>query len=234
MLLYLVRHGDPIYETDSLTERGALQAEAVGERLTRSGIDEIYSSTMGRAMQTAEPTSRLLSLPITPEPWAREVEDERLTPYPDGKMKSVTVLQNSWMRANGGLDIPYDRALECVGLNEANMKPACDRIIGGGREFLERLGYKEENGVYRILAPNEKRVALFCHAVMQRVWLSHLIHMPLHLLWGAFAPTHTGVTVLEFKNNEDGFTAPKCLCFSDMSHLYAKGLDMIHDNHYTI
>ena len=28
MLLYIVRHGDPIYETDTLTERGRWQAEA--------------------------------------------------------------------------------------------------------------------------------------------------------------------------------------------------------------
>ena len=38
----------------------------------------------------------------------------------------------------------------------------------------------------------------------------------------------------EFQNYENGFTAPKCLCFSDMSHLYADGLDMIHDNRFDI
>lgn len=32
MLLYLIRHGDPDYTTDSLTERGIAQAEAVGKR----------------------------------------------------------------------------------------------------------------------------------------------------------------------------------------------------------
>ena len=26
-----------------------------------------------------------------------------------------------------------------------------------------------------------------------------------------------------------GFTAPKCLCYSDMSHLYAHGPDMHYD-----
>ena len=41
---------------------------------------------------------------------------------------------------------------------------------------------------------------------------------------------HTGVTVLHFKNHADGYTAPKLLCFSDMSHLYSEGLDMKHDN----
>ena len=61
MLLYLVRHGIPNYATDSLTPDGALQAEAVGKRLAATGIDEIYSSPLGRARQTAEPTARLLS-----------------------------------------------------------------------------------------------------------------------------------------------------------------------------
>ena len=49
-------------------------------------------------------------------------------------------------------------------------------------------------------------------------------------MWGGFQMTHTGVTVLEFKNHADGYTTPKCLCFSDMSHLYVAGLDMNHDN----
>ena len=40
-----------------------------------------------------------------------------------------------------------------------------------------------------------------------------------------FDINHTGVTVLQFKNNENGITAPRLLCYSDMSHLYAEGLD---------
>ena len=230
MLLYLVRHGDPDYVTDTLTERGWLQAEAVGKRIAFSKINKIYSSPMGRAKQTAEPACRLLDLTASIEDWAHEVEDERLTPYPDGVLKSVTKLQNTVLRANGNIDLPFERTLECTGLSQANMKPACERIVNGGREFLERLGYREENGVYRILNPNTDKIALFCHAVMQRVWISQLLHIPLHTVWASFVPTHTGVTVLEFKNNENGITAPKCLCFSDMSHLYAEGLDTVHDN----
>ena len=84
MLLYIVRHGDPDYVTDTLTERGKLQAEAVGKRIADSKIDRIFSSPMGRAKQTAEPACRLLGLNYTIEEWTHEVEDERLTPFPDG------------------------------------------------------------------------------------------------------------------------------------------------------
>lgn len=88
MLLYIIRHGDPDYASDSLTERGKLQAEAVGKRLFDSGINQIYSSPMGRARQTAAPACRLLNLDCKIENWSREVGNERLTPFPDGKMKS--------------------------------------------------------------------------------------------------------------------------------------------------
>ena len=59
MLLYIIRHGEPDYTTDTLTERGRLQAEAVGKRMAASKIDRIFSSPMGRAIQTAEPACRL-------------------------------------------------------------------------------------------------------------------------------------------------------------------------------
>ena len=32
------------------------------------------------------------------------------------------------------------------------------------------------------------------------------------------------------RKDENGFTAPRCLCYSDMSHLYSEKLDMLHDN----
>lgn len=230
MLLYIVRHGDPDYVLDSLTPRGRLQAEAVGKRIYHSGINRIFSSPMGRAMETAEPACRLLGLEKNIEEWTHEIEDERLTPFPDGVLKSITDVQNTHYRANGNIDLTYDRAYECTGIRDSRMKTAVDYIERGGRDFLERLGYREENGVYRIIRPNEEKVALFCHAAFSRAWLSVLLHIPLHIMWSSFLYTHTGVTVLEFRNNPDGYTAPACLCFSDMSHLYSEGLDLVHDN----
>ena len=231
MLLYLVRHGDPDYTHDCLTERGKRQAEALAPRLAASKIDVVYSSPYGRARETAEPTCRFLNKECHIEEWAHEVEDERLTTYPDGARISVTRIQNTLLRENGDIDVPFERTFETRALRETDMESAFGCIRDNGRDFLMRLGYLEENGVYRILRPNEDRVALFTHAVLTRTWLSHLLHIPLHIIWGSFSPTHTGVTVVEFQNNPNGLTAPKVLCFSDMSHLYAAGLDMTHDNH---
>ena len=230
MLLYIIRHGDPIYVTDTLTERGKLQAEAVGKRIFDSKIDRIFSSPMGRARMTAEPACRLLGLPCNIEEWTHEIEDERLTPFPDGVRKSVSNVQNTYFVEKGNRDLPYDRTFECPGFNESDMSSAVAYIEKHGKEFLERLGYREENGVYRILRNNEEKVALFCHAAFTRAWLSVLLHVPVHMMWASFNITHTGVTILEFKNNANGITAPRCLCLSDLSHLYAQGLDLAYNN----
>ena len=230
MLLYIVRHGDPDYSTDSLTARGIVQAEAVGKRIADSKIDRIFSSPMGRARQTAEPACRMLGLEYSVEEWTREISPHVKTPFPDGVRKSVTVIQNTHYRANGNINLDYDHSLECAGFSESTMGEALAYLEENGKDFLERLGYREENGIYRILRPNEEKVALFCHGAFSRAWLSILLHIPVHLMWSDFGYTHTGVTILHFKNNADGFTAPKCLCYSDMSHLYAQGLDLKYDN----
>ncbi len=72
MLLFYIRHGDPVYDPDSLTELGHKQAEALSERLALNDLDEIYCSTSVRARQTAEPTAKKLNLPVNLLDWCNE------------------------------------------------------------------------------------------------------------------------------------------------------------------
>lgn len=44
MILYYIRHGNPIYQPNQLTPLGERQAEAVVKRLAVHGIDAIYTS----------------------------------------------------------------------------------------------------------------------------------------------------------------------------------------------
>ena len=72
MLLYIIRHGEPIYDPDTLTPLGKEQAEALGKRLSVHGFDKIYSSPNGRARETAEPTCKALGAKAEILPWASE------------------------------------------------------------------------------------------------------------------------------------------------------------------
>jgi probable phosphoglycerate mutase len=108
---------------------------------------------------------------------------------------------------------------------------SCKSALGGYRriakcsdDFLARLGYKRGKNFYKIVSPNEKRVAAFCHHGLGTAWLSHLLSIPPHIFWSGFDIAHSSVTILEFKNNPDGNTAPACICLSDISHIYKEKL----------
>ena len=54
MRIVFIRHGEPDYEKDCLTELGLEQARMAAVRLQKENIDVVYSSTMGRALETAQ------------------------------------------------------------------------------------------------------------------------------------------------------------------------------------
>ena len=71
MRILFVRHGEPDYARDCLTEEGARQAAAAAERLAGEGIRRIYASPCGRARETAAYTARRLGLPVEVLPFMR-------------------------------------------------------------------------------------------------------------------------------------------------------------------
>ena len=56
MRLLFIRHGEPDYEKDYLTEKGFREAEYLAEYLADVKIDACYVSPLGRAKDTAAPT----------------------------------------------------------------------------------------------------------------------------------------------------------------------------------
>ena len=64
MRLIFVRHGEPDYEHDCLTENGKVQAKDTAERLAKEKLSAIYSSPMGRAKETASYTAEGRGLEI--------------------------------------------------------------------------------------------------------------------------------------------------------------------------
>ena len=77
MRLIIVRHGDPNYETDSLTEKGWREAEFLSVRMEKQLQKEhtyIYTSPLGRAKDTASLTLKKLGMTATEFKWLREFE----------------------------------------------------------------------------------------------------------------------------------------------------------------
>lgn len=225
MHLYIVRHGQPIYSPkEQLTDLGHKQARALAPRLIEAGINKIYSSPLRRARQTAEPTANELGIPINIEPWMSEdVTWRRFTQkFPDGKTRWVWEWDACSEFVRGAnhdagdewWNIEPFKAME-------NGREGYAQLQAESDEFLARLGYVREGNEYRIERPNHDRVAVFCHQGFGLTWLSHLLRIPPNIFWISFDLSHSGVTVLEWRNRKSGYTVPKVWCLSDLSHVFA-------------
>ena len=231
MLLYIVRHGEPIYGPDTLTELGREQARAVADRFAIHGLDRIYSSPQGRARETAQPTADRLGLDVTILPWTREIWPELALPQPDGSLRFAMGLPGSCLRSEENHDLG-EKWHEMEVLKPIEAKKAYEEIVVENSDILLRsLGYeREREGVYKILHENNERIALFCHGGFTLTWLPHLLAIPPHLFWASFAVTHTGVTLIEFNDDGTGHACPKCLFFGDMAHILQSGLPYLYNN----
>lgn len=235
MILYYVRHGDPIYHPDSLTQLGQLQAAAAAKRLARYGMDRIYSSTSNRAIQTAQPLCDLLKQEPILLDWANEegIVQDTIIHYADGsrkwcwmdpeirsifRSKQVYDLGRSW----------YDHPA----FRNRNFARGMEQIQQEADAFMLSLGYRHDlqNNCYHALQPQCERIALFAHEGFGAVFLSCVLDIPYPIFSTHFRMTHSGITAIAFEE-QDGVVVPQVLCYSNDSHIYADGLPTKHRNH---
>ena len=74
MRLLFIRHGDPDYEKDSVTEKGAREIGLLADRLVNENIAAAYVSPLGRAQVTAQATLSRIGLAGTTCDWMREFD----------------------------------------------------------------------------------------------------------------------------------------------------------------
>ncbi len=237
MLIYFIRHGDPDYANDSLTEKGKMQAEALAKRLAQSHIDEIFVSANGRAKMTAAPTAAATGIESKVEEWLSEnIAWKNFSCEIGGGRHGFSHMQASEIMKS-------EDTMKRLGGDWYNAECFHGIDIAGGMKFFEeksdefmlRQGYERIGAIYKIVEKNEKNIAIFGHQGNGMVWLSHLLAVPLPLFGGSFDLAHTGVTIIEMRDRGSGYTAPRCVCFSDMSHIYAdERLEMEYQNRLKI
>ena len=238
MILYYVRHGDPIYNPDSLTELGHKQADALSKRMSLYGLDEIYASSSMRAQMTAEPTAKALGKEVKLLDWMRE----------DYAMRDLGVYREdgvyTWCfflpKFKELFNSPKVRALGSKWYEDPSFPEkfgeGVKRVDEEVDKLLLSLGYRHEreNGRYKAIEPNDKRVAIFAHQGFGMLFLSSLLDIQYGQFVTHFELSHTSVTVIHFKTEEDGFVYPQTLQLSNDSHLYKEDLLTGYNNQIDI
>ena len=229
MRFYYIRHGEPIYNPNQLTPLGHLQARSVAKRLARVDFREIHSSTSQRAIETAQPLCELLKKEMILQDWCNESyafnalsvagTEKRVWGFNDSKTRKI------WMEPELlalGLEWYKHPAFRGTSFETGFLE-----IIRASDAYLEGLGYArdEQRRCYRAVRPNNDNIALFAHGGMGGVILSHILGVPYPQFVLHSEMSHTGVTVIDFKE-KDGFVIPWVHTYSNDSHLYFDDLPL--------
>ena len=223
MKLLLIRHADPDYQLDSLTEAGWREAALLADRLERTEITKIYCSPLGRARDTASLTLRRKGMEAEELEWLREFRPRMIDRDTGRERIAWDWLPQRWTKEPAY----YDREQWCRTPEfEAIGVPAeYAWVCAGLDELLKRHGYEREGNCYRAVRPNRDTVALFCHLGVGCVLLSHLIGASPMVLWHGLCPRTSSITTVVTEERREGVAAFRVLSMGDTAHLYAAGVE---------
>ena len=223
MRIVLVRHGDPNYEKDCLTELGHKQAAVAAQRLLKEGIDEIYCSPLGRARQTAGYFSE-----------ASGIKDIKILDF----MQEIRfgteedLYNNKWnpwlgvqtlVREGKDLQTPVWREYPVFKDNLATVD--ADKIGDETDKWLAGLGYVREGQYYRNTnssssTSSSRTLAIFCHGGASAAFLARVLNQQFPYMCVTLLHfPHTTITVLEFDDTPGVLTLPIVDLLNDARHI---------------
>ena len=217
MRIIFVRHGHPDYAHDCLTELGRQHAAAAALRLQDEGIEAIYSSTHGRAMETASHLADALHLPVTGCDFMREinwgsVDGEPL--FADGHpwdtadrmvAQGESLMNPDWQNSE---TFRRNRVVQCV-----------EKVAAGTEAWLATLGYTREGLYYRAGKDTKRTIAAFGHGGASTAILAHLFNLPFPFVTSTMGPDYTGITIVELPDVEGALVKPRLEMLNDARHI---------------
>lgn len=222
MRIIFVRHGHPDYKNDCLTELGHLQAEAAAQRLSEEKIAKIYSSTCGRAFETAQHIAVPHGLEVEGCDFMREIGW--------GSTDDTPLFENGhpWYTA----DDMVAKGQSVTDDDWASKEPFCrnkvvqrtQKVIDGFDRWLEDLGYVKDGLYYRVRRNNPDTVVMASHGGSSSAALARLLNLTFPFMCATIRPEFTGITILSFDGEEGSLIKPTIEIANDARHI--KGITM--------
>ncbi len=222
MKLLFIRHADPDYSIDSLTETGWKEAELLSERIVHVDVKDYYVSPLGRARDTASCTLTKVGRKAEVCEWLKEFPSRVLRPDQNGERNCAW----DWLPkdlANEPKLLDARKWKDVKVLQEAQVGEEYDRVCERFDALLAEHGYIRDGLFYKVSQPNHDTLAFFCHFGLECVLLSHLMNVSPYTLWQGFCAPPSSVTTVYTEERREGIASFRAQTMGDVSHLYVAG-----------
>ena len=168
MRILIVRHGDPDYVNDTLTEKGKREAFLLAEKLKKEKIDYFYTSPLGRAKDTCMYVARAMGREdrVQVKTFLREFNRDDAVVLPNGEKKELIwdLLPEFWTTQADMYD--KDNWVNCPCFGQGNIRAEYAEVVQAFDELLKNHGYVREGNAYRVEKPNNDMLCSLATAFM--------------------------------------------------------------------
>lgn len=230
MKILLIRHGEPDYAIDSLTEKGWREAELLSKQLSTMRIDDFYVSPLGRAQDTARATLSRLNRKAEVLDWLQEFRGTVVDPKTGERSYAWDFMPQYWTRCPelADMDAWTENPLIATG-NSAEIYAETTRGLDA---LLSRYGYHRKGALYATERNTDATIALFCHFGISMNILSYLLRIPFYLLLHGFIMAPSSITTLVTEERIPGEVWFRCTALGDTAHLSVAGEPISHYGRY--
>lgn len=228
MKLIFVRHGEPDYKNDCLTETGILQAKATAVRLKDEKISAIYSSPMGRAQKTASFTAEDHGLPIQTLDYMHEIDWGDRVEGADIPWHGHPWMLSDWLLSEHPEYVGSEKWKEHPYFRDNICMDYYNMIAEKFDEFLAGFGLIRKDGLYFCERPCDETVALFAHGGSGGCMFSHVLNLPMPFTFSQLPYGFCSVSVFDFSPKENGMVLPRLELLNDVSHTLLSGAGKLY------
>ena len=237
MRILFIRHGDPDYVNDTLTEKGRREAEALSLRAEALNMGTCFVSPLGRARDTAAYSLKKLGCSAKTLDWLEEfparIDLNRAAhlqeAYPSAeKEKGIyvprivwDVAPSYWMTHEDCMDSVKWR--DCDICHNSDAVEVYDSVVEAFDDFLAQRGYRREGIGYRVEKESAQTFTFFCHFGITCALLAHLWGQSPFAMWQNLALAPTSVTEIVTEERQQGYACFRGLKIGDVSHLTMSG-----------
>ncbi len=129
MKILIIRHGDPDYSVDSLTEKGWREAELLAQRIAPMDIKAYYVSSLGRAQDIAAVTLKKAGRTEETHTWMRKYDVLIQDAHTGQPHLAWDLLPADWTAVPEFYD--KDKWYEVPVMKKAGMKAGLEKVWNG-------------------------------------------------------------------------------------------------------
>ncbi|MEE0954874.1 MAG: histidine phosphatase family protein [Eubacterium sp.] len=240
MRIILIRHGDPDYVHDSLTEEGVKEAKALAATAEILKPGTCFVSPLGRAQKTASYTLKKLGITAEVKDWLQEFPahvriaenpEELLRAYPDTEFIDGVPKPHIVWDMVPSYRMAHPELMDLHGWKKSPLMKYSDAVELYDQVTAAFNGLLREHGCYFngtnwiVEKETEETLTFFCHFGLACVLMSWLFQVSPFLLWHSIVLQPSSVSEIRTEEREKGIAHFRAARIGDISHLVMAGLE---------